>query len=155
MKRMQEFIAIAALCALAVSTVHALSRGRNLKGTIVAYDPMYHGLKQASFVKNLEVTIAELGNAESSPRFVKIVFEGFGQRQLSQDILAGEKPFHVRAMRDKSCDEAHPRILSQAESGQALQASGAFLLNETHDAKEFSSVENLACYRVDVPATAQ
>ena len=123
MKNARQFIPVIALFVLGLPTIYALGRSRNLRGTIIAYDPMYHGLKQASFVKNLEVTVADLGSAGNPQPLVKVVFEGFGKSQLSQDVLDGEKPFQGRAVRDKSCDEAHPRILSQAESEQAHRAA--------------------------------
>jgi hypothetical protein len=152
MKNARQFIPVIALFVLGLPTIYALGRSRNLRGTIIAYDPMYHGLKQASFVKNLEETVADLGSAGNPQPLVKVVFEGFGKSQLSQDVLDGEKPFQGRAVRDKSCDEAHPRILSQAESEQALQGSGTFLLNQTHRATPLGPVESLVCYRVEVPA---
>jgi hypothetical protein len=152
MNRARKSIPVIAMLVLGFLPMHAFGKGRNLKGIIVAYDPTYHGLKQASFVKNLEVTIADLG--ENPHRLVKVVFEGFGQQQISQDVLDGEKPFHARAVRDKSCDEAHPRVLSQSDS-QLFQGSGAFLLNQAHRAVPLGSVENLACYRVEVAAAGR
>jgi hypothetical protein len=152
MKNARQFIPVIALFVLGLSTIYALGRSRNLRGTIIAYDPMYHVLKQASFVKNLEVTVADLGSTGNPQQLVKVVFEGFGKSQLSQDVLNGEKPFQVHAVRDKSCDEAHPRILSQAESEQAFQGSGTFLLNQVHRTTPLGPVENLVCYRVKLPA---
>jgi hypothetical protein len=151
MNHTRQFIAVMAVCVFGLPAIHALGRGRNLKGTIVAYDPIFHAMKQASFVKNLEVTIIDLGTTGHPKRIVKVIFEGFGKSQLSQDVLDGEKLFEGRAVRDKSCDETHPRILGQIEPEQAFQGSGTFLLNRAHIAMSLGVVENLACYRVEIP----
>jgi hypothetical protein len=143
-------VSIIFVCALGLGLVHATSRGRHLKGTILAYDPIFHSVKQVSFVKNLEVTIADLGSSKGPQKLVKVVFEGFGEQQVSQDVLDGERPFQVRAVRDESCDEAHPRVASHLE--QPVQGSGTFVLNPTHRSLSLGEVEYLACYRVEVPA---
>jgi hypothetical protein len=149
MKNTQLLARLIALSLLCLPASYALGKSRNLRGTIIAYDPLFHGLKHPSFVKNLEVTVADLRSGGKPQQLVKVVFEGFGKSQLSQDILDGEKSFQVRAVRDTSCDEAHPRILSQLESD--FQGSGTFVLNSAHRTTSLESVENLECYRVQVP----
>jgi hypothetical protein len=64
MKNVQKLIFAVVVAFLLISTVMASGRGRNFRGTIVAFDPSYHSLKQASFVKNLEVTIARSASAD-------------------------------------------------------------------------------------------
>lgn len=154
MKHIRWYVPMLLSFSICLPAIYALGRTQSLKGTLVAYDPLYHGLKQASFVKNLEVTVADVGST-GKERFVKVVFEGFGDRQLSDDVLNGEKPFAVRGVRDKTCDEAHPRVLREADweaDSTTLQGSGTFLLNKTHRTKSLGPMENLECYRVEVPS---
>jgi hypothetical protein len=63
----QKFICAFVAVFLLISTVMGSGKGRKFSGTIVAYDPSYHSLKQPSFVKNLEVTIADVGRKPSNP----------------------------------------------------------------------------------------
>jgi hypothetical protein len=147
MKNLQKLMCtVIALCLL-VPNVTASGKRRDLRGTIIAYDPSYHALKQPSFVKNLEVTIAEVGRKPSNQTFVKRIFEGFGTQQVADDILAGRAAFSVRAVRDTSCDEGHPQLLGK---GDSFQRSGAFLLNEGHQTESLEGISSLACYRVQV-----
>jgi len=147
MKNAQNFIFAVIAMFLLISTAMASGRVRNFRGTIVAFDPSYHSLKQASFVKNIEVTIAEVGGKRSNQTFIKVIFEGFGTQQVADDVLSGRTPFSVRAVRDTSCDEAHPHLLSKADS---FEGSGAFLLNQTHQTQSLDAISRLECYRVSV-----
>ena len=147
MKNEQKFICIVVVIFSCVSAVMASGKGRNFKGTIVAYDPSYHSLKQSSFVKNLEVTIADVGRKPSNQAFIKLIFEGFGTQQVADDILSGRIPFTVRAVRYTSCDEAHPHLLSKVDS---FEGSGAFLLNQAHQTQSLDAISRLECYRVRV-----
>jgi len=147
MKNVQKLIFAVVVAFLLISTVMASGKGRNFRGTIVAFDPSYHSLKQASFVKNLEVTIADVGGKSSNQTFIKLIFEGFGTHQVADDVLSGRTPFNVRAARDTSCDEAHPHLLSKADS---FEGSGAFLLNQTHQTQSLDAISRLECYRVSV-----
>lgn len=147
MKNVQKLVFAVIAAFLLISTVMALGKWRNFKGTIVAFDPSYHSLKQASFVKNLEVTIADVGGKPSNQTFIKLVFEGFGTQQVADDVLSGRTPFSVRAVRDTSCDEAHPHLLSKADS---FEGSGAFLLNQAHQTQSSGAISRLECYRVSV-----
>jgi hypothetical protein len=147
MKNLQKFICTVIGLFLLISTVMASGKGRNFRGIIVAYDPSYHSLKQASFVKNLEVTIADVGRKPSNQAFIKLIFEGFGTQQVADDVLGGRTPFNVRAVRDTSCDEAHPRLLSKVDS---FEGSGAFLLNQAHQTQSLDAISRLECYRVRV-----
>lgn len=147
MKNVQKFICVFIVVFLLISTVMGSGKGRKFSGTIVAYDPSYHSLKQPSFVKNLEVTVADVGRKTSNPTFIKLIFEGFGTQQVADEALNGRMPFSVRAVRDTSCDEAHPHLLSKADS---FEGSGAFLLNQTHQTQSFDTISRLECYRVSV-----
>ena len=147
MKNAQKFIFTVIVLFLLVSTVMASEKGRDFRGTIVAYDPSYHSLKQPSFVKNLEVTIADVGRKPSSQTFIKLIFEGFGIQQVADDVLNGRTPFNVRAVRDKSCDEPHPRLLNKVAS---FEGSGAFLLNQSYQTQSLDAISHLECYRVSV-----
>jgi hypothetical protein len=147
MKNVQKLICAVIALFLLFSTVMASEKRRNFRGIIVAYDPSYHSLKQPSFVKNLEITIADVGRKPSSQIFIKLVFEGFGTQQVADDVLGGRTPFSVRAVRDTSCDEAHPHLLSKVDS---FEGSGAFLLNQTHQTQSLEAISRLKCYRVRV-----
>ncbi|HET6933108.1 MAG TPA: hypothetical protein VFI45_22475 [Candidatus Acidoferrum sp.] len=147
MKNAQKLILAVIAAFLLISTVMASGKWRDFRGTIVAFDPSYHSLKQASFVKNLEVTIADVGGKPSNQIFIKLIFEGFGTEQVADDVLSGRTAFRVRAVRDTSCDEAHPRLLTKAES---FEGSGAFLLNQTHQTQSLDAISALECYRVQV-----
>jgi hypothetical protein len=146
-KNVQKLVFALIATFLMISTVVASGKGRSLKGTIVAFDPSYHSLKQASFAKNLEVTVADVGGKQSNQIFIKLIFEGFGTQQVANDVLSGRAPFSVRAVRDASCDEAHPHLLSKADS---LEGSGTFLLNQTHQTQSLAAISHLECYRVQV-----
>ena len=147
MKNVQKLICPVIPLFLLASTGMASGKERHFKGTIVAYDPIYHSLKQASFVKNLEVTIADVGRKPDNEKFIKLIFEGFGTQQVADDVLGGHTLFSVQAVRDTSCDENHPHILREVDS---FQGSGAFLLNETHRAQSLGEITGLECYRVQV-----
>jgi hypothetical protein len=147
MKNVHRLIFAVIAAFLLISTVMASGKARNFKGSIVAFDPSYHSLKQASFVKNLEVTIADVGGKPSNQTFIKLIFEGFGTQQVADDVLSGRKPFSVRAVRDTSCDEAHFHLLSKADS---FAGSGAFLLNQAHQTQSLDAISRLECYRVSV-----
>ena len=147
MKNQQTFLCGLLAVFSVVSTAVASPKRREFKGTIVAYDPSYHSLKQASFVKNLEVTIADVGAKPSDRTFVKLIFEGFGTQQVADDVLKGRTPFNVQAIRNTSCDEGHPHVLTDVNS---FQGSGTFLLNETYQAKTIEGISSLECYRVSV-----
>jgi len=145
MKYFRAPIRMFVLWVLCFSPVFATAT-REMRGTIIAYDPTYHSLKQPSFVKNLEVTIAEVGKT-GNQTFVKIVFEGFGSQQLADVVLKGQKQFKVRGVRDTSCDEDHPRVLAEDNS---FQGSGTFVLNQVHRTELLKGISRLECYRVQV-----
>lgn len=146
MSKMSKVASVALLLLSFVPSV-ASRAACNFKGTIVAYDPVYHGLKQPSFVRNLEVTIADVTRKRGHRRLVKLIFEGFGAQQVPDDVLEGRTHFNVRAIRDASCDEDHPRVLSEVDP---FQGSGAFLLNQTHRVQGLDGISHLDCYRVRV-----
>jgi len=60
MKNVQKFICAFIAVFLLISTVMGSGKGRKFSGTIVAYDPSYHSLKQPSFVKNLESSLSQM-----------------------------------------------------------------------------------------------
>lgn len=147
MKTSRMLLLIIALLLVCIPVAHGFGKSQKMRGVIVAYDPVYHGLKQPSFVKNIEVAVADVGTDDANERFVKLIFEGFGTKQVTDDVLNGKVPFTVRTIRDTSCDEPHPRWLTEPNS---FEGSGPFLLNETHKALPVDSVSGLACYRVHV-----
>ncbi len=98
-------------------------------------------------MKNIEVTVADLGTGDAHKRFVKLIFEGFGIEQVAPDVLNGKVPFTVITVRDTSCDEPHPRWLTEPNS---FEGSGPFLLNESHKDLPVDPVSGLECYRVRV-----
>jgi len=146
-------IALIVVCVLGLTPVHATEGRQYLKRSIIASDPIFHCVKQVSSVKNLEVTVVDVGRSKGPQMLVKVVFEGFGGRQVNQDVLEGEKPFKDRAIRDVSCDEAHPRVASQLAPEQTSQGSGTFVLNQTHRSIPLGPMENLVCSPVEAPAT--
>jgi hypothetical protein len=147
MKNMQKFTFAVIAALILISTVMASGKTRAFRGTIVAFDPSYHSLKQASFVKNIEVTIADVGGKPGNQTFVKLIFEGFGTEQVPDDVLSGQTPFSLRAVRDKSCDEAHPHLVSKVDP---FEGSGAFLLNQTHQTQSLDMISHLDCYRAQI-----
>jgi hypothetical protein len=147
MKILQKFMCGAVAVFVLFPPLRASGKERELRGTIVAYDPSYHVLKQVSFVRNLEVTIAKVGRKRRNQTFVKLIFESFGTQQVAHDVLAGRTPFSVRAVRDRSCDEGPPQLLAK---GEDFQRSGSFLLNEEHQSESLEGISSLPCYRVRV-----
>jgi len=148
MKSPLQHILVTGCFATLVLAAYGTARLHQLQGTIVAYDPTYHSLKQPSFVKNLEVTVADVGKTRDHPAFVKLVFEGFGREQVAENVLSGKIPFKTQAVRDTSCDEGHPHVLS--DDVDSFQGSGAFILNQSHRTEQLNGVSHLDCYRVRV-----
>jgi hypothetical protein len=145
MKKRQLFDHVGLILMVGISTALCAAQARHLRGTIIAYDPAYHTLKQSSFVKNREVVIAETRPEGKKKSFVKLVFESFGPTQVNQDVLEGLKAYDVRVVRDTSCDEAHPRLVNKFDLNQG---SGIFLINSSHVIGPLPQIENLLCFRV-------
>jgi hypothetical protein len=147
MKIWRVLLLILAVLVFCIPNARGLGKSRKMRGVVVACDPVYHGLKQPSFVKNLEVTVADVGTSDVHKHFVKVIFEGFGNEQVATDVLNGQMPFAVRAVRDTSCDEPKPRWLTEPNS---FDGSGPFVLNDSHKTLSVDSISGLECYRVRV-----
>jgi len=121
---------------------------RCLHGTVIAYDPVYHSIKQASFVRNREVVIAEIQGPGKHKSYVKVVIESFGQRQLEDRQLEGEQTIDVSGVRDRKCDEGRPEFVTEIEVGSG---SGKYMLNRANATSAPPRIEQLRCYRVTKP----
>src|SRR5579859_4733150 len=77
-----------------------------LSGKMVAYDPLAHAAKVASFVANKEIVILETAGPKT--KYVKVMFVSYGTTQLDAKYFDGTKPLTVKALRDKTCDEKDP-----------------------------------------------
>lgn len=145
MSNRARFMLLLLLLSLSLSAPCA-AKARHIHGTVVAYDPAYHILKESSFVRNLEVVIVELSPAGKSPSFIKVVFEGFGPTQIEQDVLDGVKPLDTWAVRDGTCDEARPRLVTKFNL--LGNGSGTFLMNSSRVKGQPPQIDRLRCFRV-------
>ena len=74
---------------------------------------------------NKEVVILETPGQKS--KFVKVVFVSYGTTQLDGKYFDGTLPLTVKALRDRSCDETNPKMVTQVSLNQG---SGTYLLTE-------------------------
>ncbi len=113
-----------------------------LTGKMVAYDPLLHAAKAASFVANKEIVILEVSGSKA--KYVKVVFVSFGTTQIEQKYFDGTQPLTVRAIRDHDCDERPPRTVPQLS---ADQRSGIYLLTEAfRNLTSLKVKKKLECY---------
>jgi hypothetical protein len=130
-------VAVAALCL----SCFAKGKTPTVTGMMVAYDPLLHAAKDASFVANKEVVILEATGLKV--KYVKVVFVGYGTTQVEQKYFDGSTPVSARALRDRTCDEKDPRMVPQME---LHQGAGTYLLTDAFKASPPPKIRNLECY---------
>ena len=96
---------------------------------MVAYDPMLHAAKNASFQANKEVVVLEVPGKKT--KYAKVVFIGFGASQIDNKLFDGSSPLNIRVMRDKTCDENSPILVNELNF---QQRSGTYLLTDAYKA---------------------
>ncbi len=127
--------------AIAALGLACFGRTPSLSGKMVAYDPLSHAAKVASFVANKEVVILETPGQKS--KFVKVVFVSYGTTQLDGKYFDGTLPLTVKALRDRSCDETNPKMVTQVSLNQG---SGTYLLTEAFRNSPPAKIKKLQCY---------
>jgi hypothetical protein len=112
-----------------------------LSGKMVAYDPLLHAAKSATYGSNREEVILETAGPKN--KYVKVVFVGFGTTQVDPKYFDGTTALTVRALRDHSCDESLPKIVAQVGLDQR---SGTYLLTDAFKASPPGKIKTLECY---------
>lgn len=110
-----------------------------LTGKIVAYNPLLHAAKSATYGSNREEIILE--TAEKT-KYIKVVFVGFGTTQIDQKYFDGTQPLTAHALRDKSCDDKSPAIASQVT---VTERAGTYLLTDAFKNSP-PKIKSLECY---------
>ena len=109
-------------------------------GKIVAYDPLLHAAKAASFVANKEVVILE---TPGQKKYVKVVFVSFGTTQVEAKYFDGTLPLAVQAIRDRDCDESSPNLAPQMSLDER---AGTYLLTDAFKNSPPPKIKKLECY---------
>ena len=109
-------------------------------GKIVAYDPLLHAAKAASFVANKEVVILE---TPGQKKYVKVVFVSFGTTQVEAKYFDGSLPLAVQAIRDRNCDDLSPNLVPQMSLDEK---AGTYLLTEAFKNSPPPKIKKLECY---------
>ncbi|MFZ0732070.1 MAG: hypothetical protein WAM79_07080 [Candidatus Sulfotelmatobacter sp.] len=138
MKRRKVFLTGVAIAALGIA---CFARKSSLSGKMVAYDPLLHAAKGASFVANKEAVIIEMPGRKT--KYLKIVFVGYGTTQIDAKYFGGALALTVKALRDHSCDETDPRFATQVSLDQT---SGTFLLTDAFKNSPPPKIKTLECY---------
>jgi hypothetical protein len=125
-------VAFAMVCFAKVPTV---------TGKMVAYDPLLHAAKDATFTANKEIVILEIAGPKA--RYVKVVFVGFGTTQIDPKYFDGTVPLSVQAIRDHACEETTPRFVPQLGSDQA---TGTYLLTDAFKNSPPGKIKKIECY---------
>jgi len=128
-------MAMAALC------LACFAKTPTLSGKMVAYDPLSHAAKVASFVANKEVVILEAPGRKT--KYVKVVFVSYGTTQIDGKYFDGALPVTVKALRDRACDEKDPKMVSQYSLNQT---PGTYLLTDAFKNSPLPKIKNLECY---------
>ena len=109
-------------------------------GKIVAYDPLLHAAKAASFVANKEVVILE---TPGQKKYVKVVFVSFGTTQIEAKYFDGSLPLAVQAIRDRNCDDVSPNLVPQMSLNER---AGTYLLTDAFKNSPPPKIKKLECY---------
>ena len=107
-ERTKAFVTGAAIATLGLA---CFAKTPSPSGKMLAYDPLLHAAKAASFVANKEVVVLEAAGPKS--KYLKIVFVSFGTTQIDEKYFDGTLPLTVKAFRDRSCDERDPKMVIQ------------------------------------------
>ncbi len=137
-ERNKVFLTGVAIAALGLA---CFARTSSLSGKMVAYDPLLHAAKVASFVANKEAVIIETPGPKT--KYLKIVFVGYGTTQLDAKYFGGALPLTVKAVRDHSCDEKDAKFATQVGLDQT---SGTYLLTDAFKNSPPPKIKNLECY---------
>lgn len=127
--------------AIAVFGLPCLAKTPTLTGKVLAYDPLLHAAKNASLTTNREELILETSGMKM--KYVKVVFVGSGATQIDEKYFAGTEPASLRALRDRTCDESYPRMVTQVGLDQR---SGTYLLTDAFKTSPPPRIKTLECY---------
>jgi hypothetical protein len=137
-ERTKAFVTGAAIATLGLA---CFAKTPSPSGKMLAYDPLLHAAKAASFVANKEVVVLEAAGPKS--KYLKIVFVSFGTTQIDEKYFDGTLPLTVKAFRDRSCDERDPKMVIQVSLNQA---PGTYLLTDAFKNSPPPKIKNLECY---------
>jgi hypothetical protein len=138
MKHKRAWLTGASIVALAIV---CFGKVPTVTGKMVAYDPLLHAAKDATFVANKEIVIVEVPGQKT--RYVKVVFVGFGTTQIEQKYFDGTVPLSAPALRDRACDENAPKIVPLVTPDQR---SGTYLLTDAFRNSPPLNIKKLECY---------
>jgi len=127
--------------AIAVLGLACFGKTPTLSGKMVAYDPLSHAAKVASFVANKEVVILETPGPKT--KYLKVVFVSYGTTQIDTKYFDGTLPLAAKALRDRSCDEKDPRLVTEVKLNQD---PGVYLLTDAFRNSPPPKIKNLECY---------
>jgi len=120
--------------------LNCLAKTPTLSGKIVAYDPLLHAAKSASYEANKEVVIVETPARKN--KYVKVVFIGFGTTQIEAKYFDGTESLTIQALRDHACDEDSPKLVTQVGLDQK---SGTYLLTDAFKSQP-PKIKSTECY---------
>jgi hypothetical protein len=127
--------------ALAAFSTACFAKTPTLSGKMVAYDPLLHAAKDASFQANKEEVILETAGPKT--KFIKVVFVGFGTKQVDEKYFDGSTPLSVQVLRDRTCDEKEPRFVTEIDPHRG---SGTYLLTDAFKNSPPAKIKRLDCY---------
>jgi len=127
-----------AIVALGLACV---AKGTKLTGKIVAFDIMQHTSKNASALQNQETVILQTTNPKQ--KYAKVVFSSFGTTQIEQKYFDGTLPLTVDVVRDHTCDENAPRLVTEVS---IEQMGGTYLLTDAFRTQPPARIKTLKCY---------
>jgi hypothetical protein len=131
---------ITGACIVAMATA-CFAKVPTLTGKMVAYDPLLHAAKDATFVANKEIVILEVAGQKT--RYVKVVFVGFGTTQIDPKYFDGSLPLSVKAIRDHACEDTSPKLVPQLGPDQA---TGTYLLTDAFKNSPPGKIKKIECY---------
>ncbi len=130
---------LASLAVVAFPLAGFARKPPTLTGKIVAYNPLLHAAKSATYGSNREEIILE---TSEKARYIKLVFVGFGTTQIDPKYFDGTLALTAHALRDKSCDDTSPAIVSQVS---VTQRAGTYLFTDAFRNSP-PKIKTLDCY---------
>jgi hypothetical protein len=132
--------ALLALVAIFIAPLASFAKKPpTLTGKIVAYNPLLHAAKSATYGSNREEVILE---TTGRAKYIKVVFVGFGTTQIEQKYFDGTQPLTAHGLRDKSCDDKSPAIAAQVS---LTARAGTYLLTDAFKPSP-PKIKTLECY---------
>jgi len=128
-------------CLLVAGAAPGFAKTPVLTGKVVAYDPLQHAAKDATFSANKETLI--LQSVGPKIKYVKVVFVSFGTTQLDPKYFDGSSQLMVKALRDRSCDESFPKFVLQVGIDQT---SGTYVLTDAFKSSPPGRIKSVECY---------